>query len=94
MEKIAKADFDSMSNIRVVTIRELLPNLEDSLINIRVHEIDKALNSFLRDNNCDHLFIDEMLSTELTYPTSIKTICVTMKVVDGNLAQMYLSFPW
>ncbi len=91
MEKIAQADFDTFSNIRVVTIRDLF-SIEDLESLITVNEIEEALNSFLRYNHCDHLFIDEMISTELTYPTSIKTICLTLKVIyKGKLAQMYLS---
>ena len=88
MEKIAEADFDSFSNISVVTIRDLYSKPETPFI--LSHEIGETLNSFLRDNHCDHLFIDEMISTELAYSTSIKTICATLKVGKGNLAQMYL----
>ncbi len=98
MEKIAEADFDSFSNISVVTIRDLYSKPETPFI--LSHEIGETLNSFLRDNHCDHLFIDEMipLPIELTYPTCIQTICMTLKVERGNLAQIYFSinyfFPW
>ena len=91
MDLIAENDFESTSNIKVITCRELSGHLSAHLDEISHTENNEALlidviNSFLAKNShFKHVFIDELPSIrnevkELLPEKKYKTLCVTMKV--------------
>ena len=83
MEEIAKSEFESYDNVKVVTVSDLLPDATNEQ-NLEEH-ISNKIYSYLVSNPCDHLFIDEMILTgDLIFPDTIETKCLTLKVDDED----------
>ena len=85
MDEMAKVEFESYPNVRVITIRDLIGISRLAIKN--TEEIMYSINHFLRVNPCDHIFIDEMINGRCEFPGSVKTICMTMKVDEYSIKE-------